>query len=172
MTTYTRTLSTIAAAAVAVTIAISAGAGQASSAGREQGPQGRGGPGGPLPILRQLNLTDTQREQIRALVEAERPQSNEQSPARTLRELQRSLRTAIFADTPDTAQIDQLRAAVAEAEAAVLAARVDLQLKIAQVLTPEQRKQARELADQRPSRVGRGGLHGGRSLQKPHATRP
>ena len=67
-----------------------------------------------------------------------------------LGELQRSLRAAIFADAPDTAQIDQLRASIAEAEAAALAARVDLQLKIAQILTPEQRQQARESAGRGP----------------------
>ena len=46
-------------------------------------------------------------------------------------ELQRTLAAAVFADVPDTAQIDQLRASIAEAEAAALAKRVDLQLKIA-----------------------------------------
>jgi len=174
MTTYTRTLSTIAAAAaVAITTALSAGAGQ-PPAGREPGPgQGRGGPGGPLPILRQLNLTETQRGQIKALTDEQRQQAGDQSPVRKLAELQRALRAAVFADTPDNAQIDQLRGGIAEAEAAVLAARVDLQLKIAQILTPEQRKQARELADQRPGNVGRArGPRGARSWAVPHATRP
>ena len=174
MTTYTRTLSTIAvAAAVAVTTAISAGAGQPPT-GRGPGPgQGRGGPGGPLPILRQLNLTDAQREQIKALTDEHRAQSDAQSPARKLVELQRALEAAVFADTPDNAQIDQLRAGIADAEAATLAARVELQLKIAQILTPEQRKQARELSQQRPGRAGRmGGPRGMKPGQNPHATRP
>ena len=55
----------------------------------------------------------------------------------------------------------------------MLAARVDLQLKIAQILTPEQRQQARELAERRPARGGRaGGPRGAESGQNPHATRP
>ena len=169
MTTYTRTLSTIAAAAVAVATAVSVGAGQ-PPADRSPGPgQGRGGPGGPMPILRQLNLTDTQRQQIKALTDEQRPQADEQSPMRKLIELQRALHVAIFADTPDSAQIDQLRARIAEAEAATLAARVELQLKIAQILTPEQRQQARELTESRPGRAGRAnGPRGARSGELPH----
>lgn len=170
MTTYTRTLSTIAAAAVAVTTAVAAGAGQPAAA---QGPGSRrGGPGLPPPILRQLNLTDTQREQVRALVQEQRAQSTEQS-ARKLVELQRALHAAMFADTPDTAQIDQLRAGIAESEAAILASRVDLQLKIAQILTAEQRAQARELSTRRPGRGGRAGAgRGGGFGGNWHATRP
>lgn len=117
-----------------------------------------------MPVLRQLNLTDAQREQIKTLTDAERAartQSGGQAPARTLFELQQSLQAAIFADTPDTAQIDQLKANIAEAEAAALAGRIDLQVKIAQILTPEQRAQARELTAQRANRVGRAErLHG------------
>ena len=170
MTTQSRTLLTIAAAAVAVTTTIAAAAGQSqvqSGRGPGGGP-GRGGPGGPMSVLRQLNLTDAQREQIKALTDAERAthaQGSTQSPGRTLFELQKSLQAAVFADTPDTAQIDQLKASIAEAEAAALAARIDLEVKIAQVLTPEQRAQARELAAQGfnrgPNRAGRSGrMHG------------
>ena len=165
MTTQSRTLLTIAAAAVVITTTIAAAAAGQSPVGRGPGAgPGRGGPGGPMPILRQLNLTDAQREQIKALTEAERAaraQTGGQAPARTLFDLQRSLEAATFADTPDTTQIDQLKASIAEAEAAALAGRIELQVKIAQILTPEQRAQARELAAQRANRVGRAGrLHG------------
>ncbi|MET0213088.1 MAG: periplasmic heavy metal sensor [Vicinamibacterales bacterium] len=165
MTTQSRTLLTIAAAAVVVTTTIAATAAGQSPVGRGPGGgPGRGGPGGPMPVLRQLNLTDAQREQIKTLTDAERAartQSGGQAPARTLFELQQSLQAAIFADTPDTAQIDQLKANIAEAEAAALAGRIDLQVKIAQILTPEQRAQARELTAQRANRAGRAGrLHG------------
>ena len=165
MTTYRRTLSTIAAAAIAVAVAVaaaSAGPGQ-STAGSQpshSGP-GRGGFGGPFPMLRQLNLTDAQRQQIKALVEEERTATAAQSPLRTRAELQRALHAAILADTPDSARIDELRANIAEAEAASLAKRVELQLKVAQILTPEQRKQAREHAESRSGpgqRFGRRGF--------------
>jgi Spy/CpxP family protein refolding chaperone len=153
MTYRTRTLSTIAAAAIAVTAAMSTVSGQ-PPAGRGRGGPGAG-PGGPIPELRQLNLSDAQREQIRALVDQRRSEGD-QAPGRKLAELQRSLRAAIFADTPDPSQIDQLRSAIAEAEAAALAARIDFQLKVAQILTPEQRKQARESTGPRLGRRARG----------------
>jgi Spy/CpxP family protein refolding chaperone len=175
MTIQSRTLLTIAAAAVAMTTTIAAvGAAQTQpQAGRGPGMgPGRGGFGGFAPVLRQLNLTDTQREQIKALADAERAartQDSAQAPGRKLAELHKSLQAAIYADIPDSGQIDQLKASIAEAEAAALAARVDIQVKIAQVLTPEQRAQARELVAQRANRPGRAGrMHGakpGASLQ-------
>ena len=145
MTTYTRTLSAIAAAALVVATTVSTVAGQ-PPAGQRPGPGfGRGGPGGPFPVLGQLNLTDDQKAQVKTLLDEERAQTDAQSPGRKLMELQRALTAAVFADVPDAAQIDQLRASIAEAEAAALATRVDMQLKIAQILTPEQRQRAREL---------------------------
>jgi Spy/CpxP family protein refolding chaperone len=91
--------------------------------------------------LRQLDLTDEQRAQIKEVLQAARP-SEDQAPIRKLMELRQSLRTAILADTPDQAQIDQLRAAIVEAESAALAKRVEVGLKISQILTPEQRARA------------------------------
>jgi protein CpxP len=171
MTTHSRTLLTIAAAAIVIGTTLSAGAQPPAGRGPGQGP-GRGGPGGPLPVLRQLNLTDAQREQIRTLMDTERASRTDgqtQTPVRTLVGLRRSLQAAIFADTPDTARIDQLRASIAEAEAAALAARVDLEMKIAQILTPEQRAQLRELSARGPGRGPR--ARGNRGVW-PHATQP
>jgi len=115
---------------------------------------GRGGPwAGPLPMLQQLNLTDAQRQQIHGIVEERSP---DQSAGRKLGDLEHQLTVAIFADTPDTSQIEQLKASIAEAHAAALTERVDTQLRIAQqVLTPEQRQKARELPPPGPRR-GRG----------------
>jgi Spy/CpxP family protein refolding chaperone len=143
-----RTLSAIAATAIVLALGISTAVaqgpgGRGPGQGRGFGGPGRGGPGGPFPMLRQLNLTDTQREQVKALVEEQRKQ-NDGAAIKKVGELHRALQSAIFADAPDNGQIDQLRASIAEADAAALAARVDLQLKIAQILTPEQRQRARE----------------------------
>jgi Spy/CpxP family protein refolding chaperone len=149
MTNQTRTFSAVAVAAIVVMSAISTASGQ-PPAGRGQG---RGfGPDTPLPMLRELNLTESQREQIKTLMGDQRSDA-EQAPGRKLMDLQHQLRIAIFADSPDTAHIDHLRSAIAEAEAAALSTRIDLQLKIAQILTPEQRKQARELPDRPFGRV-------------------
>lgn len=152
-----RTLSTIAATAIVLAVGISTAVaqgpgGRGPGQGRGFGGPGRGGPGGPggpFPVLRQLNLTDAQRDQVKALVEEQQKQ-NDGSAVRKVGELQRALQAAIFADAPDNGQIDQLRASIAEAEAAALASRIDLQIKIAQILTPEQRQQARESIGKRP----------------------
>jgi protein CpxP len=122
-----------------------------------QPPQGGRGPGrgpgfdGGLPILRGLDLTDAQREQIRALAQAQR---GNDSPRRNLMDLERQLQTAILADTPDQQKIEELKNSIAAAAAADLTARIDLQSRIAQVLTPEQRAQAREALAKAPA--GRG----------------
>jgi Spy/CpxP family protein refolding chaperone len=102
-------------------------------------------------MLRGVDLTDAQREQIRAIVTEQR--TGEDS-MRKLGELRRELHTAIFADTPDPARIEQLKGAIVEAEAAALAARIEHQLKIAQVLTPDQRAKVREMPG--PGPRGRG----------------
>ena len=89
--------------------------------------------------LRGLNLTDDQRAQIKAVLDESRPDRGD-APVRKVAELHRSLRAAIFADNPDQAQIDQLRAALAEAQASAIARRVEVASKISQILTPEQRQ--------------------------------
>ena len=122
-----------------------------------QPPQGGRGPGrgpfdGALPILRGLNLTDAQRAQIRTITEAQRTGDN---PRRNQMDLERQLQAAILADAPDQQKIDELKNSIAGASAAALAARIELQSRIAQVLTPEQRAQAREALGKAPT--GRGG---------------
>jgi Spy/CpxP family protein refolding chaperone len=131
-------------AALASTLAAQAPGGRGP---RGLGP-GRGGPG-PSPMLQRLDLTDAQKEQVKALT-AERA---EQGAGRTLANLERDLNAAVMAESPDTAKIEQLKTAIVEAHTAALNERVDLQLRIAQILTPEQRQKARELP---PGPRGRG----------------
>ena len=132
-----RALYTAAAVAFAGALAI-------ATVSAQTGPRQRaGGPGrgfGPFPMLQRLDLTDAQREQIRSIVSEQR----QGTPRQDLAALEKELRTAVMADTPDTARIEQLKASINEAHAAALNERVDLQLRIAQVLTPEQRQKARE----------------------------
>ncbi len=121
-----------------------------------QGGRGPGwgpGPGGPLPMLRGLNLTDAQREQIRTLTEQRRTADD---PRRNLMDLERQLQTAILADVPDQQKIEELKGSIATASAQELAARIELQSRIAQILTPEQRAQARDAVGKAP-----GGRRGG-----------
>ena len=100
-----------------------------------------GGRGGGFPILRQLNLSDAQREQIRSITEAQR--GNPGSPHGKLADLHKQLHLAVLADTPDTQKIEELKTSIAAASAEALTARIDVQTRISQVLTPEQREQAR-----------------------------
>ena len=118
-----------------------------------RGPGGPGGPGGGFPMLQRLDLTDAQRDQIRAIVTEVR----NQAPERKLGDLNRQLQAAVMADTPDLGKIEELKTAIGTEEAAALNRRVDLQLRIAQILTPEQRQKARELPAGGPGGRGRGG---------------
>ena len=101
---------------------------------------GPGGGPGPLPMLQRLGLTDAQKEQVKGILS----ERSGQNAGQTLAKLHQDLTAAVMADVPDTARIEQLKTSINEAEAAALNERVDLQLRIAQILTPEQRQMARE----------------------------
>ena len=123
---------------------------------------GRGGPWGALPLLRGLNLTDAQREQVRALTAERRNQAD--NPRRKVAELEQQLRLAIFADGHDQQKISELKAAIDAASAEELTTRIDLQTRIAQILTDEQRAQARETLSNNTGRRGPAfGRRGGRA---------
>jgi Spy/CpxP family protein refolding chaperone len=69
-------------------------------------------------------------------------------------DLERQLQSVIFSDAPDQQKIDDLKNSIAAANAADLAARIDLASRISQILTPEQRAQARDALAQAPGRRG------------------
>ena len=142
---------TLLAAAVAIPVIAQPPQGGGGRAG------GRGGPGAPgaaLPLLRDLNLTDAQREQIRAFTEQRRTQGGD--PRRKIVDLDRQLQVALFADAPDRQKIDDLKTALAAATSEELTARIELQSHIAEILTPEQRAQAREALGKSGGRRGQG----------------
>jgi Spy/CpxP family protein refolding chaperone len=118
----------------------------------QPGPGRRGG--GPFPLMRIPDLTDAQRQQIRQLMEEQRDAGDR--PMRQVGDLERQLHAELFADAPDAGKIEALKTQIASAHAAALESRIELQTKIAQILTPEQRKQLRE----NPGRAGRGGRGG------------
>ena len=91
-------------------------------------------------------------EHWRLATEAQRTGDN---PRRNQMDLERQLQAAVLADVPDQQKIDELKNSIAGASAAALAARIELQSRIAQVLTPEQRAQAREALGK--AATGRGG---------------
>ena len=112
---------------------------------------GRGGPGGPnlIGAASRLELTDTQREQLKALAEEERAEGR----GAGLREAEQKLHAAVLADAPDTAAIEGLKAALNSAHAAELDRRISTMQKVAQILTPAQRQQ---LLNLQPDGRGRG----------------
>ena len=145
---------TVVALAALVTIPLVAQQPQGRGMGRGMGmgPGGPGGPGGPMAFLRGVELTDAQREQIRAIMDPMR----EDSPAAKVRDLDKELQLAILADSPDTQKIDELKAAIAAGTAEELSHRVEVESKIVQILTPAQRAQARENISKMGPPQGRG----------------
>jgi protein CpxP len=154
----TRTWQTVAGAALGV--ALVAGAGLATVAA--QGPagpggpgfmgrRGPGGPGGGLTLpLRGLDLTETQREQVRTAVDAHKAEFD---AVRTrMRAAQSALQAAVTAEAFDEAAVRQKSVDVAavEADAAVLRAKVHSE--VWALLTPEQQQKARELQTERDAR--------------------
>lgn len=158
----TRTWQRMTAAALGV--ALAAGAGLATVAAREQGPDGQGrpgamgrrgpgGPGGPggldLP-LRGLDLTETQREQVRTAMDGHKGEFDairtRMSAART------ALRAAVTADTFNEGAVREksVEVAAVEADAAVLRARVHSE--VWALLTPEQQQKARQLQAEQAQR--------------------
>jgi protein CpxP len=157
-----RTLfSTAAAVIIAAAIAIPVIAQPPQGPG-PGGPGGYwGGRGGPMPMLRGLNLSDAQRDQIRTIAQQQRGEAN--SPERKLGDLNKQLHLAILADTPDQQKIEELKTAIAAASAEALSARIDVETRIGQLLTTEQRAQARDalanaVPQQGPPRGRRSGV--------------
>ena len=120
--------------------------------GQGPGRGGRGGPGGPnlIGAAMRLDLSDAQREQLKAIAEEDR----KDGPGAGIREAEQKLHAAVLGDTQDAAAIEGLKATLNSAHAAELDHRIAVMQKVAQVLTPAQRQQLRSL---RPD--GRGGRH-------------
>lgn len=120
---------------------------------RGQGPMG--GPMGLMGIgLRELDLTDAQRDQIKGLVESHR--ESHKATAETLLKARKDLHDAITSGTADEAAIRAKAAEVAKIEADAAVARGQLHSQLFQVLTPEQQQKAQELRSAREKRLQEG----------------
>ncbi len=109
--------------------------------GGMRGPGGRGGPlGGVF-----ADLTDQQREQVKAIVDAER---GEQGPPPEMK-LRQALEQELLADAPNLQQVEELKQQIVSATSASLTRHIAVQQKINQVLTAAQRAKARERIAQR-----------------------
>jgi periplasmic protein CpxP/Spy len=127
------------------------------------GPGGRGGgPFGMLgPELRALDLTDAQREQVRAVMESHRDE--QKAVGDRMMAARKALDDAIAADTIDEAAIraKALELGAVEADAAVMRAKV--RAAVFALLTPEQVKKAKELRAEMEQQ-----MKAGRGRMRPH----
>jgi len=112
---------------------------------------------GPMGRFRGLDLTQAQRDQLKALADARRARGAE--GATKVRELNEQLQAELFADAPDQGTIEQLKTDLSLAQKQALDERVAAELEMAAVLTPEQRQQLRESGAAR-GRFGRRGPRG------------
>lgn len=135
------------------------GRGRGTAGPGAPGGRGPGGPGpGILAAVHRLNdLTDVQREQLRALRE-DRPEAGE--PGQDIRAAEQKLHAAILSDSPDLQAIEALKAALNRAHAEGLNRRIELLQRVAQILTPAQRQELAGHWSQGPphgrGRAGRG----------------
>jgi periplasmic protein CpxP/Spy len=112
---------------------------------------GRGGFGGPMALLRQLDLTEDQRAQVRQVMESHHDELR--AIGERVMAAHRAQNDAVTAPQFDE-QVVRTRAAelaALEADAAVLRAKVHSD--VFAVLTPEQQAKAAELKAQRESRA-------------------
>lgn len=94
-------------------------------------------------LIRQLNLTPEQREQIRSI---RLSNGTERAAIKNqLAEANRALDEALNSETPDEALVDRRLGEVASAQAAAMRMRVLTEIRIRRVLTTEQRKVLRSL---------------------------
>ena len=100
-------------------------------------------------MVRQLDLSDAQKEQLKDILDDRREAGD---PGKGPREAEQKLNQAIFGETIDTAAVEAAKTALAAAHAVELERRIDTLQKVAQILTPAQRQQLLTL---RPER-GRG----------------
>jgi periplasmic protein CpxP/Spy len=160
----------LAAAAIAATVLTGAAVtltAQLPQGGPGAGPRAGhiGGPGGPggfgLPGLRQLDLSDTQRDQVRTITQSHRDEMRQ--VGERVREAQRALDTATESGTVNEADIRSKSTALAAAlaDAAILRAKVNTE--ILGVLTAEQQQKLRELGTQMQERR-KGGPRGQRGF--------
>lgn len=120
--------------------------------GLAQPGEGRGGrhkgPGGDMRALRELDLSDSQRDQVRRLFEEMRATGNMKRVA----ESRKALNDAVEA-LEDDGEIQNLAYQLGEAEAAAAIERKQVQQEIESVLTDEQRQKLAEAKAERKAKM-------------------
>jgi protein CpxP len=118
------------------------------------GARGRGGPGrgGPLVGLpmRELNLTDAQREQVKTIVESY--QADTKAIGDRAMTARQNLHVATTSASFDEAAVRARAAELAAVEADMAVVRARIFADVFQILTPEQQAKTKELSGSRPRR--------------------
>jgi Spy/CpxP family protein refolding chaperone len=102
--------------------------------------------GGPGLMLRQLNLTDQQKQQVKGIFEQHKPEL--QQVRERIHTAIQAQRTAAEANPPDDAAIRAKATDVASAEADLAVALAHIRSEVFAILTPEQQQKAQELKQQ------------------------
>ena len=119
--------------------------------GRARGGRARGGRAmALLPPVRQLDLSDEQREQVRAAVGASRDAARE--GARAMRATRRDLAEAVTAEVMDEDRIRSLATDLGRLEGDAAVERARLYAAVWGLLTPEQQARAAEIRTERRER--------------------
>ena len=143
----------IAVAAVLVTALIFTAAVQAQPGSRSPGGRFMGdGPLRMLPGLRNLDLTDDQREVIRDIAEQNRDKGS--TMVEQLGAARSALREAVTDDVVNESLIRARAAHVANLEADAAVQRAHVNAQILQLLTPDQRAELQELRTEAQERIG------------------
>lgn len=100
----------------------------------------------PSNFLQLLNLTPAQIQQIRAVNQETR--ENVRTANQRQREARRALDAAIYADTPNQAEVDERARELGEAQAEAIKRRAQVEFRIRQLLTAEQLIRFRDLRRQ------------------------
>jgi Spy/CpxP family protein refolding chaperone len=127
-----RLMMLLAAALLAAAPAMAQPAQRPGGHGRMGGPMM--GPGGPMAILRGLNLTDDQRQQIKAILDENRPSE----PPHTM-QLERKLHAAVI--NGDAGAIEALKTQLLQAHEQELDRQIAVLQKIVPILTADQKQQ-------------------------------
>jgi Spy/CpxP family protein refolding chaperone len=127
------------------------------------GPMGPGGPGrmGPMGLLgpiQRLGLSDTQKDQAKAIMQAHAEEFK--AIGERARAAHIALDQAVMADPVDDAAIRQKSSEAAAVDADMAVASAHARAEVFQILTPEQREQLKKFAAAREERGGPGGPGG------------
>ena len=150
-----------AAAAAALPVLAQGHHGGGNMASMDHGRMGHGGGMGASPrhierMLDSINATEAQRSQIKKIVETARADMKTQREAgRSLHDKSRAL---LAAPTIDTNALEQVRQQMLTHHEQVSRKALQVQIEVAQVLTPEQRAKLSEQMAKRMQHMQRGGM--------------